>query len=234
MTSAVPNIVTLFTTVSDMELRKRFIPDSGRTLHAQGISTIAGLQMALSREPYDALVVHDCSAKLAFKVESVCLPVTTIYLLMAQQQQPLLSQDYSLPPALGIQWYPTFEAVEHAYWAPVAEAEGIPYEDLLEAENGGLDEHGNEVTYTREQMLEGMKRSGCWAFADTNTNTIHAWADASAEPQLVVHMLAHEVGHLTGTPDPDEFQDEMRAEQFGAVAAQAFALFSQRQVELAP
>lgn len=133
---------------------------------------------------------------------------------------------YPLPPALTIVWYPTFEDVEKAMWGPVAEAEGISYEELLEADNCGQDARGNEVVYSRESMVAGMTQTGCWAFADTNTNTVHAWAEATANPGLVLHMLAHEVAHLTGTAAPDGYQEEMRAEQFGSVAAKAFDLIA--------
>ena len=88
----------------------------------------------------------------------------------------------------------------------------------------GEDENGNEIEFTHEQEIAGMRQQGCWAFVDARSNIIHAWADESASREFVLHMLAHEIGHITGDAHTDDFQEEMRAEQFGRVAKAAYGL----------
>lgn len=127
---------------------------------------------------------------------------------------------------LSIIWHPTPEAVTNAMWAPIAEAEGLSAEDLADGELGGVDAEGNEVeSITIAQACENIRQCGCWGFVDTNTNTIHAWAADDADPSVVLHMLAHEIGHLTGDPCDDHLAEELRAETFGQVAAEAMRLY---------
>lgn len=133
------------------------------------------------------------------------------------------------PPKMTIVWHDTPEAVHRAMWEPVAIDAGMTYEQLLaESEPSGTDEHGNEVTFTHEQEIAGMHEQGCWAFVETHRKVIHAWADPAAPRGRVLHMLAHEIGHATGEPNPDSLQEEMRAEQFGRVAALAFEMLEAR------
>lgn len=129
---------------------------------------------------------------------------------------------------MNIVWYGTAEEVNAAFWRPVAEAEGIALEELLASPQTGLDGDGNEVELALGADIEGMKLQGCWGFMDTETQTIHAWAAHDADPANVLHMLAHEIGHATGTPDPDDLLEELRADTYGKVARQAFELMQAR------
>lgn len=127
------------------------------------------------------------------------------------------------PPEMSIRWYESPEDVHRAMWEPVAIGEGMTYEALLaDSEICGLDDNGNEVVMEPGSDIEGMRAQGCWAFVDTLSSCIHAWAAPDTDKGRVLHMLAHEIGHVTGTPHPDGFQEEMRAEQFGRVAALAY------------
>ena len=129
------------------------------------------------------------------------------------------------PPELTITWYDSPEEVHRSLWSEAAAEYGVPVDELLQGtEVGALDENGQEVSVTQEQVLEGMRAMGCWGWVDTEQNVIHAWMAPDADPELVAHFLAHEIGHVTGHPDPDDFQEEMRAEQFGYVASQALRL----------
>lgn len=129
------------------------------------------------------------------------------------------------PPAMSIIWYDSPEEVHRVMWEPLAIAEGMTYDEMMaESEVCGEDEHGNEVVIPPGAEFEGMRAQGCWAFVDTMTNTIHAWAAQDADRGMVLHMLAHEVGHVTGEPHEDPLQEELRAEQFGRVAALAYSL----------
>lgn len=129
---------------------------------------------------------------------------------------------------MKITWYDTAEAVNAAYWRPVAEAEGIPLDELLASPQSGMDENGMEVELPPGSDVEGIKLQGCWGFIDMHTMTIHAWAAPDADPANVVHMLAHEIGHATGKPCADDLQEELRADTYGQVARQAFELMQAR------
>ena len=116
------------------------------------------------------------------------------------------------PPTVSVTWHESPESVHRAMWEEVAVAEGMTYEQLIaESEGEGETETGETVAFTHEQELAGMRGQGCWAFVDTRNNTIHAWADEATPRELVLHMLAHEIGHITGEPHPDHMQEEMRA-----------------------
>lgn len=127
-----------------------------------------------------------------------------------------------------IVWYDSPEAVDRAMWEPIALAEGLTYDDVKEStcECTTLD-GGEEVTISQPDAIGAIRQQGCWAFVDTKTQTIHAWADPKTPAATVIHMLGHELGHITGQPHEDLYQEERRAEEFGAVAAKAFELWSQ-------
>ena len=133
------------------------------------------------------------------------------------------------PPELAITWYPSPEAVHRAMWAPIAEAEGMTYEALMaESHSHGVDAAGTEVEISAEEEMAAIRSQGVWGFIDTNGHHIHAWASPDAPRETVVHMLAHEIGHMTGTPHDDDLEEELRAEQFGRVAALAVSFADRR------
>lgn len=121
-------------------------------------------------------------------------------------------------------WYDTPQEVHRAMWTPVALEEGMSYEDICETLGGGTDADGNIVEITYEKEMAAIREMGVWGFADTLDRHIHAWADPSTPRETVIYMLAHEIAHLAGTPSEDDVQEELRAESYGAVAAQAFSL----------
>lgn len=132
------------------------------------------------------------------------------------------------PPELAMVWYDTPEAVHESLWLDEANEQGVTVKELLAgSEAGGLDQNGCEISFSNEEMLAGMRAMGCWGWVDTEENVIHAWVDAEVDPGMVAHFLAHEIGHVTGTPDPDPFLEEMRAEQFGFVTSQALRLMQE-------
>lgn len=128
------------------------------------------------------------------------------------------------PPAVTVQWYDSAAAVNRAMWAPALVAEGLTAADLDDSGFQGLDDNGQAIDVSLEDALAGMEAMGCWGFCDSATNTVHAWASADADPATVMHMLAHEIGHLTGQGHPDGYHEEMRAEQFGRAAMAAYRL----------
>lgn len=133
------------------------------------------------------------------------------------------------PPAMSVTWYESAEAIHRAMWEPAAKDSGMTYEELMaECEIIGYLDSGDEVTLEGGADLAGIIAQGCWGFVCTDTKTIHAWAETDTDPALVIHMLAHEIGHATGVPMDDDFQEEMRAEQFGKAASMAFEMLTHR------
>lgn len=159
-----------------------------------------------------------CSGRYRILAEThVAAPIA-----QTEQQPVAINPD---PPELMIRWHESPESVHRAMWEPVAIREGMTYDELLaEGVTCGFDESGNEVEMEAGADIEGMRMQGCWAFVDTLNSCIHAWAAPDTDRGLVLHMLAHEISHATGTPHPDGFQEEMRAEQFGRVAAAAYRM----------
>lgn len=132
------------------------------------------------------------------------------------------------PPEISIIWYPSWEEVNRAMWVPALEAEGLTEADIDDGGFIGHTEDGQQVSVSAEEALQAVDAMGCWGFCDSATNTIHAWAKADASQETVIHMLAHEIGHLTGLASPDPLTEEMRAEQFGRTAKLALSLMQSR------
>jgi hypothetical protein len=118
----------------------------------------------------------------------------------------------------------TAEAVYRQFWAWAGPEDG-PIDETDEF--GFLDENGGEVLVSFADVVEGIEAQGLWAFADTNTKTVHYWARPDIDPVLAVMVLAHEIGHCTGEPDPDPEREEIRAQEYGRVAALALRWASQ-------
>lgn len=132
-------------------------------------------------------------------------------------------------PELTIQWHDTPEAVHRIFWEKAALENGMTYEDLMEGVMVGETEHREKVDLTYEQEIQAIRDQKCWGCADTDTNQIHVWAAPDVDRTLLIHMLAHEIGHLTGAPHPDDIQEELRADTFGKVAAMAYQMLQAQQ-----
>lgn len=132
-------------------------------------------------------------------------------------------------PELTIQWHDTPEAVHRIFWEKAAIENGLTYEELIEGAMVGETEGRQKVDLTYEQEIQAIRDQKCWGCADTDTNQIHVWAAPDVDHALLIHMLAHEIGHLTGEPHPDDIQEELRAETFGKVAALAYHMLPSSQ-----
>ncbi|PWE13034.1 hypothetical protein [Alcaligenes faecalis] len=132
-------------------------------------------------------------------------------------------------PELTIQWHDTPEAVHRIFWEKTAIENGLTYEELIEGAMVGETEERQKVDLTYEQEIQAIRDQKCWGCADTDTNQIHVWAAPDVDRALLIHMLAHEIGHLTGEPHPDDIQEELRAETFGKVAALAYHMLPSSQ-----
>lgn len=132
-------------------------------------------------------------------------------------------------PDLSIQWHDTPEEAHRIFWEKAAIENGLIYEELIEGAMVGETEHREKVDLTYGQEIQAIRDQKCWGCADTETNQIHAWAAPDVDRTLLIHMLAHEIGHLTGEPLPDDIQEELRAETFGKVAAMAYQMLQAQQ-----
>jgi hypothetical protein len=119
--------------------------------------------------------------------------------------------------------YPTPEAVLLRY---VNCDPDFPVAELSEIQMAGCDMEGDEGDIDSGDALESIRTTGCWGFTDTRKKEIHAWVDAKCPPETLISFLAHEIGHNTGTPDPDDLQEELRANTFGDVAAEAYSMMA--------
>lgn len=111
------------------------------------------------------------------------------------------------PPKLVI--HDTIAEIEAAYSATTA----------------GCEQCGHDNERARREEIEAHEEEGFWGFADLNSYSIHVWVSATNTPPLenLIFFLGHELGHLTKNEyEGDEFElEECRADEFGAVAAQA-------------
>jgi hypothetical protein len=153
-----------------------------------------------------------------------------------QYAEPVMGvAKYPLPPELKIVWYSTPEEAYGKMWEPAAQEEDMTVDELVAASAFmGIDQNGKDIELSSEDAFAGMHALGCWGWVDTDLNIIHAWSSPDADPAMVMHFLAHEIAHATGTADDDDFQEEMRAEQYGHVARLAFKLFSDRNPRAQP
>lgn len=139
-----------------------------------------------------------------------------------------MSIAYPNPPELSITWHETPESIHRAFWESSAIEAGISYEEMMsEGDFCGEDEFGNEHVFDFVTVIEAIRDQGVWGFMDSADHRIHAWRGDGASQELIIHMLAHEIGHATGEGNLDPIQEEMRAEQFGRVARLAYQMMTE-------
>ncbi len=97
----------------------------------------------------------------------------------------------------------------------------ITAENINEFSMGGVDSNEDNVQFSFEEQKVGIESQGIWGFVDEN-NVIHYWIGKDLPLDNIIHFFGHEIGHRTGKPNTDEFQEEMRAEGFGRVATLAY------------
>lgn len=106
------------------------------------------------------------------------------------------------------------------------EEEPVSIEELKEARVGGWNSNHEEVEFSFEDQKKGIEEQGHWGWVDEQ-NTIHYWIGKEVPLEELIHFFAHEIGHRTGTSLEDDFEEEMRAEDFGSVATMAYKLAQQ-------
>ena len=109
----------------------------------------------------------------------------------------------------------------HIYETPeeVVSAMFGKIDDIVDV--GGFDGNGSEYHMTLDTMLSNIKESGCWGFSG-NKKAIHVWFDKSVDLKTLIHLFAHERGHLLRPYHRDEEQEEIKAERYGDTAVFAY------------
>lgn len=66
-----------------------------------------------------------------------------------------------------------------------------------------------------------IRNEGMWAFVETKRKPplVHWWHDGKRSTKELAHLLGHEVGHITGKPLKSGMSEELRADEYGRVAA---------------
>lgn len=99
-------------------------------------------------------------------------------------------------------------------------------EDLQQSTHGGCDGNGKEWEFTFEELLETIKKMGCYGFADAKQK-IHFWVNIeTVDPLDFIGMMAHEKGHLTRPFHKNDLKEEFKAERYADAASFAFQIYS--------
>lgn len=114
-----------------------------------------------------------------------------------------------------------YSSVDEILLASFQSDDEITIEDLKDSVVVGLDQNENELEFSYEQQKNGIIEQGYWGWVDEN-KVIHFWIGKELSMEELIHFFAHEIGHRTGEPDKDDFQEEMRAEGYGRTATLAY------------
>jgi hypothetical protein len=113
-----------------------------------------------------------------------------------------------------------YETPEECY----ASMYGLPYEELKGSELNGWLVDGEEMTVPIETAIDGIRQLGIWGWI-SKEECIHYWYDPEkASDQVLMHFLGHELAHSTEPDDIEEIESEMRAEEYGHNASNAYEL----------
>lgn len=136
---------------------------------------------------------------------------------------------YGLLQPVNVVYHWTPEMIHEAYWGPICAENGITYDMLLTnvSFETGINGVGDQVGNTPAQVIEGIRKQGCWAFTHYASRTVHIWVDPTVDQATIMQMIATEVAHLTPDRLKDEQLEELRAWQFGNVAQVSQSIFNQ-------
>lgn len=80
--------------------------------------------------------------------------------------------------------------------------------------------------HTHADWLKTIKSHGFWGFVRISRGkaVIHWWASEDAPVEDVVHLLSHELGHISFRQEGDAVMEEVRADSYADVAVEVHAL----------
>jgi hypothetical protein len=121
--------------------------------------------------------------------------------------------------------YPTVESINIAFYSF---EEPATIEDLMASEHGGYDEHGNEITFTFEEVLSALRDMGYWGFSNVETGDVHVWIENATDEQLLF-LLGHEIGLIIEhrieegkEAGNEDVAEEEHADRYGLAATLAY------------
>lgn len=115
-----------------------------------------------------------------------------------------------------------YDTVDEILYASFAiDYPDMDFEEFKKSDFGGLDQDQKELKITYEQQVDGIKSMGYWGWVSED-KVIHYWVGKKVPIEELIHFMAHEIGHRTGIPIKDDFQEEMRAEGYGEAATLAY------------
>jgi hypothetical protein len=85
----------------------------------------------------------------------------------------------------------------------------------------GCDGKGKEYHITTKEMADNMKMSGCWGFC-RGKSEIHLWHSKDVDMSELIHLLAHERGHMLNPIYKTHAKEEIKAEKYGDTARFAY------------
>lgn len=113
------------------------------------------------------------------------------------------------------------ESIIAAYWRPAARDAGMTMREVRESKHVGITKRGKKVSYTWDDVAEGITYTGMWAFADIPKRTIHYWHDGKRTRAELAMLIGHEVGHILRGVKRNTRQDEAICDGYGIAAALA-------------
>lgn len=138
----------------------------------------------------------------------------------APQAEP--TEDETVQKEITLVRHDSLEEIVSLYWH--LEENGLTFQEWLCCECGGLDYEGNEVEHSPQDMIDGIRLTGVWGFADEAKGEVHAWIDKYDLPTLL-WFFGHEIGHCFDViveKSPEHTRSEIRAETYGRAAQQAY------------
>lgn len=85
---------------------------------------------------------------------------------------------------------------------------------------------GTKCRHTVQVVIDlVIEKNKVWAWIE-DKHIIHIWHDKEADQQEIISTLAHEIGHSYRPFHRDRHKEEIKAEKFADVAAQAFYLMN--------
>lgn len=83
------------------------------------------------------------------------------------------------------------------FWSKIGDDEKTPTdEELLRYKVIGVTGGNEEIEHTVGEQIQGVTEMGMWGFADVLAGTISVWFEEKMDSESIMHMLAHELGHI--------------------------------------
>lgn len=109
----------------------------------------------------------------------------------------------------------SIESLESVFW-------GVPVNELQNIKIEADTSSGEILKSNYTEHKKQIENNGYWGFAITDKNEIHYWAKPDTSKEDLIFFFAHELGHIVGTPDKDDWEEELRADSYAEVTLKTF------------